>query len=291
MKYTIQQFRKDYPNDAACLDAVFKLRYGHLDECPACGDHKPEFKRVMEKQCYYCRKCYTQFYPCAGTIFEKTRTPLTYWFYAMYLMTITRNGVSAKELERAIGVTYKTAWRMAKLIRELMGRNKRPGKLKGIIEMDETVVGGSAGFNRPPKYKQPVFAMVERRGNVVAQAVSDRKKETLFPIIEKNVDSEGSIIMTDDYPGYVNLWHIGYRDHQTVRHTANVYRDGTACTNTVEGYFSLYKRMVTGTHIWVSSKHTQKYLDECSFRYNNRFNPRPMFHVMLDLISGRNYDC
>jgi transposase len=116
MKYTIEQFRKDYPNDAVCLDKIFKLRYGKLECCPKCAVTPAVFRRIATRRSYQCRDCYHQLYPTAGTVFEKTRTPLTYWFYAMYMMSVTRNGVSAKELQRCLGVTYKCAWRMANVI-------------------------------------------------------------------------------------------------------------------------------------------------------------------------------
>jgi len=98
--YTIAQFRKEYGNDARCLDRLFTISYGKIEGCPGCGVVGAEFRRITTRRCYQCRVCYHQLYPTKGTIFEKTRTPLTYWFYAMYLMTTTRNGVSAKELER-----------------------------------------------------------------------------------------------------------------------------------------------------------------------------------------------
>ena len=158
---TIQQFRKDYPNDAACLDKLFQLRSGNLEVCPCCAVANPVFRRLNTRRAYQCRDCYHQIYPTAGTIFQKTNIPLTCRYYVMYLMTVTRNGVPGKELERTLGITYKSAFRMAKLIRELMGRKKET-KLTGTVEMDETYVGGI--FQRHPgrsNEKIPVFAMVE----------------------------------------------------------------------------------------------------------------------------------
>jgi transposase len=286
MKYTIEQFRKDYPNDAVCLDKLFTLRYGKMEACPKCGVVDPIYKRITTRRSYQCRDCYNQVYPTAGTIFEKSTTPLTYWFYAMYLMTVTRNGVSAKELERVLGVTYKTAWRMAREIRTQMGRKKK-NSLFGIVECDETYVGGEAvkaNRGRSNDVKTPVFAMFERRGNVVAQKVPDTKKATLFPIIEATV-SKSSKVMTDEYKTYTNLGELGY-DHKTILHQLKKYVDGEVSTNTVEGFFSQVKRMIRGTHIWVSDKHIQKYLDECCFRYNNRSTPGAMFDILFTSISS-----
>ena len=286
MKYTITQFRKDYPNDAVCLDKLFQLRYGKLEACPCCGVVNPIFKRVITRRSYQCRDCYYQVYPTAGTVFEKTRTPLTYWFYAMYLMTVTRNGVSAKELERVLGVTYKTAWRMAKQIRELMGRTKKSA-LFGTVECDETYLTNdstkSNSRGRSPEEKMTVFAMVERKGNVVAQKVSDAKKETLFPIIDQTIDKSAKV-MTDEFKTYTNLSKLGY-EHKTIMHKLKRYRDNDISTNTVEGFFSQLKRMIGGTHIWVSEKHLQLYVNECCFRYNNRMIGGGMFDVMLNSVS------
>jgi len=282
MTYTIEQFRKDYPHDAACLDKLFQLRYGKLEACPRCGVMNPEFRRLTTRRAYQCRDCYYQIYPTAGTIFEKTTTPLTYWFYAMYLMTVTRNGVSSKELERCLGVTYQTAWRMAKMIRQLMGKKPHPNKLKGTVEMDETYFGNNLSIPGRTSTKTPIFAMVERRGNVIAQSVDNVKKNTLFPIIEQNVDKTAKV-MTDEFKTYITLKNLGY-NHQTIMHQLKQYVNGEISTNTVEGFFSQLKRMIKGTHIHISQKYIQYYVDECVFRYNNRHNAGEMFNTMLNAI-------
>lgn len=283
MSYTIQQFRKDYPNDAACLDKLFQLRFGDLEACPCCSVANPVFRRLNTRRAYQCRDCYHQIYPTAGTIFQKTNIPLTYWFYAMYLMTVTRNGVSAKELERTLGITYKSAFRIAKLIRELMGRRKKT-KLKGTVEMDETYVGGLFERHRGRNNEKiPVFAMVERRGEVIACKVDDVKKGTLYLIIEEYVDKKAKV-MTDEFNTYTSLSRTGYDNHQTITHKLKNYVIGEVSTNTVEGFFSHLKRMIRGTHIHVSRKYIQFYIDECAFRYNNRKQPELMFELMLSSI-------
>lgn len=285
MKYTIQQFRKEYPNDAACLDKIFKMRFGKIEACPGCGVVDPTFKRITTRRSYQCKDCYHQIYPTAGTVFQKTTTPLTYWFYAMYLMCVTRNGVSAKELERVLGVTYKTAWRMAHCIRELM-KKKEITKLTGFVEMDETYVGGkSENGGRNNTEKAVVFAMVKRRGDVIPKHVTDAKKETLFPIIEENVDKSAKV-MTDEFKTYVNLKSLGYT-HKTIMHQLEQYCDGEISTNTVEGFFSQLKRMILGSHIHVSKKYLNKYLDECAFRYNNRQLKGGMFDKLLTMLSSQ----
>jgi len=119
-KFTINEFRSRYSDEHVCLDKLFTLRYGKLEACPEC-QCPASFRRITTRRCYQCKQCYAQFYPTAGTVFEKTRTSLVDWFYIMYLFTTTRNGVSAKEIQRQIGVTYKTAWRMGHCIRQLIG--------------------------------------------------------------------------------------------------------------------------------------------------------------------------
>ena len=178
--FTITQFREAYPNDAACLDKIFKQKYGNLNHCPSCG-RETEFRRITTRRSYQCRLCYFQLYPTAGTVFEKTTTPLTYWFYAIYLFTVTRNGVAAKELQRQLGVTYKTAWRMGHKIRELMSQDSKD-KLGGFVEIDETYVGGRSKNNPGrSKEKTPVLGMVERLGKVKAVVVKDTSKAKTIP--------------------------------------------------------------------------------------------------------------
>lgn len=291
MEFTIKQFREEYPNENTCLDKIFNLRYRNLKECPNC--HKEfNFRRITTRRAYQCRYCYHQLYPTAGTVFEKSTTPLTYWFYAIYLFCATRNGVSAKELERQLGVTYKTAWRMAKQIRILMG-DKSSVKLKGFVELDETLYGGleknkhkdkrvKGTQGMSTKTKTPIFGMVERLGKVKAKKVSDTKSSTLFPIIESNVDKTAHI-STDESTSYLSLNKLGYK-HGVIKHFQEQYRDGHICTNTIEGYFSQLKRMIKGTHIHVSNKYLQYYIDEASFRYNNRNAKGKMFNLVLNQL-------
>jgi transposase len=284
MKYTLQEFLKDYPNDAKCLDKVFQLRFGEkLRVCPSCNK-ETEFRRVVTRRSYQCRLCYHQIYPCAKTPFEKTRTPLNYWFYVMYLMTTTRNGVSAKEVERCIGVTYKTAHKMCTQIRKLMQEYQNPTKLKGHVEMDETYVsiGKANGIDkgRGTANKTPVFGMVERMGMVRAVVISKVDKKSIHPYIEANVKKD-SQVSTDEFKVYTSLKKLGFENHGVIKHAAEEYRRGQISTNTIEGFFSQLKRMIFGTHIHVSHQHLQKYVNEAVFRYNHRFKDVDMFGCLL----------
>mgnify|MGYP001614130505 FL=1 len=171
MKYTHRQFIDEFPNDAACLAKIMELRCGKEPVCAKCGKVS-QFTPIQGRRAYAC-SCGYHVYPCAGTVFEKSSTSLQLWFHAMYLMTSTRNGVSAKELQRQLGMTYKCAWRMGHEIRKLMAeRNKLNGPMSGHVEVDETYVGGKAhGKGRGPRAggKTIVLGMLQRGGHVKGQ--------------------------------------------------------------------------------------------------------------------------
>ena len=189
-QYTVKQFRADFPDDDSCLDQLLALRYGEGPVCGGCN-RETKYHRISGRRCYGCQWCGFQVYPTAGTVFEKTRTPLTDWFYAMYLMTATRNGVAAKELERQLGVTYKTAWRMAHQIRKLMAQlDAEKPKSSGHIEIDETYCGGKrkGKRGRGAAGKTIVMSMLERDGDIKTKVIPDVKRNTLQPIIQEHVE-------------------------------------------------------------------------------------------------------
>ncbi len=163
MRYTIKQFQADFPNDDVCLDTVFENRYSHVKDCPKCGVVNTKFYRVKGRKCYACMHCGYQLHPLTHTIFHKSETPLTSWFYTIYLFSVSKNGVSAKEIERHLGVTYKTAHRMARQIRKLMADGGDP--LTGEVEIDETYIGGRRKLAHKFDNKSVVFGMVERNGS------------------------------------------------------------------------------------------------------------------------------
>lgn len=289
-KFTIKQFREQYSNDEACLDKIFGLTYGSMNHCPDCGNNKP-YKRVSNRRCYQCTKCYKQIYPTAGTIFEKTRTPLTYWFFTIFLFTVSKNGLSACELQRHLGVTYKTAFRMLQQIRKLISNDE--GILSGIVECDETYVGGknkNRHWDKKVKNSQgrafidkaPVFGMIERGGRVIAYHVPDVKSSTIKPIIFDKV-KVGSSLMTDEFNIYRGLG-SRYR-HEICDHGKGQYTNGSASTNCMENMWSNLKRTINGSYIHVSKKHLQLYINEAVFRYNNR-GKEDMFNELLMCLSS-----
>ncbi len=219
--YTFKQFQAEYPDDAACLAAIMKQQHGGtILTCPACGVVGAKFHPMSKRRAYACQECGRHIYPCAGTIFEKSSTALTKWFFAMYLMTSTRHGVAAKEVQRQVGVTYKTAWRMCHELRKLMARADYQGPLQGHVEIDETLVGGrqrGAGKGKGTrKGKTIVFGIVERDGVVRAGVIPNTQGRTLEPLIERNV-APGSTISTDEHGGY-NALQVSPYIHGTVNH-------------------------------------------------------------------------
>lgn len=283
MKYTFKDFQAEYPTDESCLDAIMKVQYGGTEfSCPACGADT-KFHRITKRRAYACQHCGHHIYPCVGTIFEKSRTNLTKWFHAMYLMTSTRSGVAAKELERQLGVTYKCAWRMAHELRKLMQVADYQGPLGGNgehVEIDEAFVGGKAQYGRPSREnKTIVMGMIDRKGNMRAAPVPNVTARTLEDVIERHI-APGTTISTDEFRGYNGLQVSPYT-HGTVNHSRKQYVDGIHHTNSIEGFWSHFKRAVKGTHVHVSSKHAAKYVSEFAYRRNMRDNPRGMFKRLV----------
>lgn len=286
MKYTIKDFNKQFKDDKACLAYIYKQRFPEGATCEKCGtkDHfYPVVSQGVSRRSYACQ-CGFQLYPTVGTIFHKSPTSLRTWFFAMFLMTASKNGVSAKELERQLGVTYKCAWRMAHQIRQLLKEEERT--LKGVVEADETFIGGR---RKGRQYcggvgKTPIAGLLERGGDVIAKVVPRVNMTTLIPNIKKTVEPD-SILMTDELTTYNAIPKHIYR-HYVVKHSAKEYVRGMCHTNSLEGFWSQLKRSINGTFHSVSRKHLQKYVNEFSYRYNRRKSETPMFlHLVSDVAA------
>jgi len=280
MRYTKRQFEAEYPDDDACLESVFQNRFGDLKFCPKCAA-ETNFYRIKKRQAYACQWCAYQLHPLADTIFRKTTTPLKDWFYAIYLFSVSKNGVSAKELERHLGVTYKTAWRMCKQIRLLMAQEE--SNLSGIVEMDETYMGSSDPTKLKSRNtrKTPVIGAVERGGEVRAETAKDAKAESIIPLVWKYVDVNATL-HTDEWRAYRQLARMGY-EHKTVRHADKQWKKGNVHTNSIEGFWGQMKRSISGTYHSVSPKYLQHYVDEFVFRYN--FRGVAVCPVLLELAA------
>lgn len=289
---TYSRFLELFPDNSACLEYLKERYYPDGSECPKCGKDT-KFHRIKSRAAYSCQYCRHQVYPTAGTIFHRSTTSLQLWFWAIYLMSSTRCGISAKQLEREIGVTYKTAHRMFKQIRTLLADEGEPlGGNGGAVEADETFSGGKprANINKSQKgaairkyqVKSPIFGIAERGGEVRAWVVEDRKKPTLHGMIREYVLPE-TMIFTDEYHPYVGI-DRHFQGHRRIRHRQGIYVKGNTHTNTIEGFFGLLKNGIRGVYHAVSREYLQSYLDEYAFRYNQRHSDRPMFWAILDRV-------
>jgi len=267
--FTVQQFMTRFPDDDACLEHLMQVRYGAKQECHKCGK-TGRFVRLRGQPAYCCPtpRCGNHIHPMVGTPFAKTHTALQKWFYAMYLFTTTRHGVPAKELQRQLGVTYKTAWRMGHEIRKYMANVDGDAPLGGndIVEADHAHIGGRDKIGQDDKVV--VLGMVERGGDLITRVVPNTREFSNLPHIMANVLPE-SRMATDEGKAFINLGKYTYR-HGTVNHKAKEYVSGETHTNTIEAFWGRLKASIRGTHINVSAKHLPKYLGEFEYRFNLR---------------------
>jgi transposase len=294
-RYSLVEFERDFPDDAACLEYLVRELYPDGIYCPKC-ERVTKHHREHNRPSYSCQFCGHREHPMVGTIFQDSATSLRLWFYAIYLMASTRCGISAKQLERELGVTYKTAYRMFKQIRSLLSQDGTP--LQGTVEVDEAYIGGSTkwhkarqGFGRGSRGKTPIQGMAQRgqrvkrgkTGRIAAMVTPNSEASSLLPNVRARVLTD-STVYTDEWKAYEQLPGMGYR-HDTVHHTQKVYVSGDVHTQTIDGFWSLLKRGISGVYHGVSTKHLQAYLDEYVFRYNNReAGGRGMFSAMLARI-------
>src|SRR5271170_838812 len=292
-KYTFKDFDTEFPNDDACLNHILNERWPDgRTMCQKCGKDRKHY-RVTGRTAYACDHCGNHIYPLAGTIFEKSTTSLRVWFQAMYLMGSTRCGISAKQIQRETGVTYKTAWRMFRQIRSLLSEPDM--QLEGsTIEVDEMYYGGKrkGGAGRPMRgdknAKTTVIGAVERKGRVICRTAEDVTGKTLHGFVKECVLPK-STVFTDEFASYQGLERIDGMDykHKRINHESKVYVMGDVHTNTIEGFWSLVKRGIGGVYHSVSQKYLQTYLDEYSFRYNRRASGNLIFPAMLAKVSEK----
>jgi transposase-like protein len=286
LPFTIQDFERMFPNDAACLEWLRNYLYPDGVYCIKCA-RVTKHHRMQSRPSYSCDSCGHHVHPTAGTIFHKSPTPLRLWFHAIYLLASTRCGISAKQVQREIGVTYKTAWRMCKQIRSMLEEDCGPlgGSGSPGVEMDETYYGGRIrGVSNKNKNKTCVVGVVERGGKISALATLDKSGSTLLGIAREKILPE-SVVFTDEATMYDGLKHMnrGY-DHRRIHHSTKVYVVGTTHTNTIEGFWGLVKNGLRGVFHSVGHHYLQSYLNEYSFRYNRRHDTQPMFTSFLKQV-------
>ena len=279
---TLRQFQLRFPTEESCLDHLMRTRYGARHDCGGC-DREASFYRVKARRSYACEHCGYQVYPTAGTPFERTRTPLRDWFFVMFQFCASRNGVAAKAVERQLGVTYKTAWRMCHAIREYMGAVDGDDPIGGFtkhVEVDETYIGGYEAGMLGGKGKTVVVGMMERGGDIITKVVPDRRSATLLPLVRSNVRPH-TIVHTDEHKAYGGLPTLGFF-HETTNHRTGEYVSSNGSTvNSVEGFWANLKRGINGTHIHVSPRHLPKYLAEFEYRWNMRSAPSAMLDRLM----------
>lgn len=279
LKYTIQDFHRQFPNEGSCLEWLRDYRWPNGIHCKNCSEITSHYLSRTRKS-FCCQNCGNHVHPTVGTIAHKSRTPLVLWFYVVYLMAQTRGGISAKQIERETGVTYKTAWRICNKIRERLEEDKP--LLDGDVEIDESYFGGKkkgGKRGRGSENKTPVVGIAQRKGKVEAQTVPNVQGKTILPMVADNVE-KGSNIYTDEFKVYNALPAMGYH-HETVPHAKKIYVLGNAHTNTLEGFWSNCKNGIRGVYHSVSSKYLQDYVNEYLFRLNHRNDVTPMFLTFL----------
>lgn len=265
----IIELQKRFSTQHKCEQFLRQMRWPSGVACPKCGTVRPYW--ISTRKIWRCKACAYEFSVTTGTIFHRSRTPLQKWYIAVWMMVNAKKGVSAKDLERTLDVTYKTAWRMAMQIRKAM----RPGygfenKLAGVVEMDDACIGGkSTGgkCGRGAPGKTPVLGIKERGGDMVAMVVPDFKADTIRQVLSNNVLLDAELLVTDELPSYKPA--AKGRRHAIVTH-ARTFVNGNVHVMGVESFWSLFKRAIIGVYHRVSAKYLQIYLNEFVFRFNNR---------------------
>jgi transposase-like protein len=284
-----------YGTDEQCRETVKHLRWPAGIACLRCGSDN--VAPVAERKVFVCYSCRYQFSATVGTIFHDSHLPLTVWFFVTYLMTESRKGISANQIKRMFGVSYKTAWYLCHRIRKAMAEAQPGEKLTGTVEVDETYVGGKPRRGVPRKRgrgtpKEIVIGIRQRGGDLRFFHAADVRSGTLAKYIKENVSEDVDVVMTDDFPAYRKAARqtCVMAEHQTIDHSKGVYVIGDLHTNTVESAFSLLKRGIMGTWHKISAKHLPAYLAEMTFRFNNRDNRFLFRDTLLKLIYSENLE-
>ncbi len=281
-KYSLKDFQREFPNDAACLEWLKNYRWPEGIFCKNCGKIT-KHHLMTTRRSFSCQECGNHVHPTADTIYHKSPTSLTTWFYTIYLMAQTRGGISAKQIQRETGVTYKTAWRMCQLIRSRLNENKDP--MGGSVEADESYFGGKmkgGKRGRGSENKTPVFGMVKRGGEIKTAVVPNAQAKTLIPLVTESVEI-GATIYTDELSSYNSLTNLGY-EHKQIPHALKIYAIGDIHTNTIDGFWGNTKNGIKGVYHHVSPEYLQNYMNEYGFRYNHRMDVQPMFIAFLNQV-------
>jgi len=289
-KYSVANLKRDFPTDEACLGHIFDTL--HTRECSCGGTYNltKEWKSDTEwryTKKFQCSKCRAKISPTANTIFHKSDTPLSSWFHAIWIFSNAKSGISAKEMERQLGVTYKCAWRILSQIRKALKQDDK--KLFGDVEIDTGFFGGKgyAGKNgeqlgRVMARKSVVTIAAERGGRIRAEVVPSPTALSMTSFVRRNIESKATTLMTDSSKVYLRSdWS---HDRVAVDHHKREYVRGDVHVNTVETFFAHLKRSIKGTFKSLSKQHLQSYLDAFVFHYNNRHNDSERFSSLLGVL-------
>jgi transposase-like protein len=282
----VDQFR----SEDSCREYLEGLRWPDGVACPKC--QSKHIRNSYTRNQFDCGSCGHQFSVTSGTMFHDTHLPLSKWMMAVYLMVEARKGVSALQLQRTLDIgSYQTAWYLCHRIRAAM-RDAYPLPLKGLVEVDETWIGGKTeGMGRGYKgNKAVVVGAVQRGGRISLQVVVGRDRETLHEFIRAHVSDDAEAIFTDDWAPYRGIGDNNTR-HETVNHSAKEYVRGDVHTNSIENVWSLFKRSIMGSYHQLSVKHLDAYLDELEWRFNNRENPWLFRDTILRLLTAEALPC
>lgn len=280
-KYGVRELHRDFPTNEACLEFIFDSL--HTRAC-SCGG---TYSLMNKRRLFQCGKCRFQIAPTAGTMFHKSSTPLTLWFHAVMVFSNAKSGISAKQLERHLAVTYKCAWRMLVLIRKALQQFGK--RLKGDVESDGAYFGGRKKAGKDNQYlsqafqaKSVVLGALQRGGNLRALVAPNMKGLVIKDFIERNVEKSGTRLMTDGSRNFERVEKT--YDRHSVDHHRGEYVRGDIHVNSMENFWSHAKRSITGTHKVISKKHAQSYLNAFVFHYNNRRNDRKRFLTLLEIV-------
>jgi transposase-like protein len=279
-----------YGSEDRCRDYLETLRWPEGVRCPECGSKS--ISRIKTRNQYDCNGCRNRFSVKSGTVLHDSHLPLWKWFLATYMMIESRKGMSANQLKRTLGISYKTSWYLCHRIRWAMG-DQPPEQLGGIVEVDETFIGGKTSYAAGMRAKTMVLGAIERDGRVVFR-VSDSptpKRHELHQFVKQVVADDAEAIYTDGLQSYEGIATVT-RHHETVSHAQEEWVRGDVGTQNIENVWSLLDRSIIGSFHQLSVKHLPAYLDELSFRFNNRENPFLFRDTLIALLNsdGLTYD-
>lgn len=280
----INLFEQYKGDESKCRDHLENLKWPDGIKCPRCGSEK--ISRIKERSQFDCDACRYQFSVTAGSIFHDSHLPLWKWFLAVYLMTESKKGISANQLKRTLGVSYKTAWYLCHRIRKAVEEiTEGKPKLDGIVEVDETYVGGKYDKRRKrgPWEKQAVMGLLQRKGCFEARAIPTNGRKILVGVIQDRIDKSATV-MTDEYQAYRAI--DKEYTHKTVNHKREEWVRGDVYTNGAENAWSLFKRSIVGSFHHVSEKHIDSYLNEFDWRFNGRNNPYLFEDTLIRLLNS-----